>query len=196
MSRRAGVTPEETRTSLLRAAARVFAREGYEGASIADITSEAGTSSAPIYQHFGSKAELFAAVLRAHSDAELDAVLGRTDHHDVTSLLTTLGSDLVNRRDERGAFMIEAIVAARRDPEAAALLTETFAERERLLRLLVERGKASGEVDERVSPEMVARFSMVVALGSLLIGSLDLPPADPDEWSAVIGGVVGSLRPR
>ncbi len=196
MGRKAGVSPEETKADLLRAAATVFARSGYEGASIAEITAEAGTSSGPIYLHYGGKAELFVAMLRAHTDAELDAVLGRIDHHDVTSLLASLGSELARAPDDRGALMIEAIVAARRDPEAARLLAETFAERERLLAQLIERGQATGGVDERVSPDTVARFSMIVALGSVLIGSLDLAPTDPDEWSDLIGGVVRSLKAR
>ena len=37
MGRRAGVTAEQTRDQLVRAAAKVFARSGYEGATIADI---------------------------------------------------------------------------------------------------------------------------------------------------------------
>ena len=120
VGRKAGVSPEETKADLLRAAATVFARSGYEGASIAEITAEAGTSSGPIYLHYGGKAELFVAMLRAHTDAELDAVLGRLDHHDVTSLLASLGSELARAPDDRGALMIEAIVAARRDPKRAA----------------------------------------------------------------------------
>ena len=37
---------------------------------------------------------------------------------------------------------------------------------------------------------------MIVALGSVLIGSMDLAPTDPDEWSDLIGGVVRSLKAR
>jgi AcrR family transcriptional regulator len=52
MGRKAGVTVEQTRTDLLAAAARVFARKGYDGASIADICAEAGLSTGPVYAHY------------------------------------------------------------------------------------------------------------------------------------------------
>ena len=61
MGRIAGVTTEEIERRLIGAAALVFARRGYDGAGIAEITSEAGLSSGAVYSRFGSKAELFAA---------------------------------------------------------------------------------------------------------------------------------------
>ncbi|MEX0875010.1 MAG: TetR/AcrR family transcriptional regulator [Actinomycetota bacterium] len=47
------------RRDLLRAAARLAAREGYEGTRVADIVAEAGLSKSTFYEHFGSKEECF-----------------------------------------------------------------------------------------------------------------------------------------
>jgi AcrR family transcriptional regulator len=195
MGRKAGVTADETKADLLRAAAKVFARDGFEGASIADITAEAGLSSGPIYLHYGSKAELFAAVLQANADREFDTVLGDAERHDVTTVLATLGADLSRQKADSATLLIEAVTAARRDPVLAGLLGELFAQRQARIAALIAAGQATGDVDVRVSPNTVARFSMVVGLGSLLINSLDLP-ADRDEWADLIGTVVRGLKPR
>ena len=46
------------RDALLDAAAEVFARSGYNGASLEEIAATAGVSKALIYEHFDSKREL------------------------------------------------------------------------------------------------------------------------------------------
>lgn len=55
---------EDTRAALLDAAKSVFARNGFDGASIRAITSEAGANLGAVTYHFGSKRELYAEVLR------------------------------------------------------------------------------------------------------------------------------------
>ena len=197
MGRKAGVTAEDTRTALLRAAAVVFARDGYEGASVADIAAEAGTSSGPIYVHFGSKAGLFAATLKANADQALDHVLGTLDGRpDAASLLTAFGSQLSDPRTGAGTLMVQAIIAARHDPAIAELVAETFAERERGIARLVARDQSRGAVDARVSPASVARFSTIVGLGALLAGAIDLPRTEPDDWSRLIATVTNTMKPR
>ena len=53
----------DTRTTLVSAARQVFAQEGYDGASIRRITSEAGANLGAVTYHFGSKRELYGEVL-------------------------------------------------------------------------------------------------------------------------------------
>ena len=53
-----------TRSSLLDAAEELFARRGFAGASVRAITAAAGCDLGSVRYHFGSKASLFAAVLR------------------------------------------------------------------------------------------------------------------------------------
>lgn len=54
---------EHTRNLLLDAAEEVFARRGFDGAALEDIADAAGYTRGAIYSHFGSKAELFLAVI-------------------------------------------------------------------------------------------------------------------------------------
>lgn len=52
----------QTRTELMSAAARVFERRGYNGATIAEIADEAGFTHGAVYSNFASKEDLFLAV--------------------------------------------------------------------------------------------------------------------------------------
>ncbi|MEK8169636.1 helix-turn-helix domain-containing protein [Streptomyces sp. M19] len=77
-------TPD-TRTQILDAAEHLFAEHGYRGTSIRAITKLAGANLAAVGYHFGSKAELMAAVARrvvepitAAQCAGLDKLLART----------------------------------------------------------------------------------------------------------------------
>jgi len=194
MGRIAGVTSEETRDRLLTAAAAVFARYGYAKASISDITAAAELSSGSIYAHFGSKAELFVATLRAHSEREVADLLGTGDAIDVASVIAARGAALDRRSAARGSLVVEAIVAAKHDPKVAELLREVFGHREARFSELLRRTQASGGIDDTVSPDAAARLILVIALGSLLVAAMDLTPVDHDGWSGLIESLVDRFR--
>ena len=53
----------------------------------------------------------------------------------------------------------------------------------------------AGSVDADVAPAAVARFTLMLALGSLLVRAMNLPPVDNDEWSAFIARLLDGFRP-
>ncbi|MFF7651371.1 ScbR family autoregulator-binding transcription factor [Streptomyces sp. NPDC007983] len=57
---------EQTRRSLLEAAASLFDERGYAGTSISDITARSGHTSGAIYFHYTSKERLALAVVQEH----------------------------------------------------------------------------------------------------------------------------------
>ena len=57
-------TASQKETQIINGAARVFARDGYEGASMSRIAAEAGVSKGTLYNYFSSKAHLFTAYMR------------------------------------------------------------------------------------------------------------------------------------
>lgn len=59
---------QDTRERILRAAEGVFMAHGYDGASMRQITSEAGANLAAVNYHFGGKEGLFQAVLQRGLD--------------------------------------------------------------------------------------------------------------------------------
>src|SRR3984885_7184390 len=52
----------QTRARLIDAAAKVFARRGFQAASVEEIAEEAGYSHGAVYSNFEGKADLFLAV--------------------------------------------------------------------------------------------------------------------------------------
>ena len=60
-----------TRAQLLEAAARVYARRGFEGATLDAVADEAGFTKGAVYDHFGSKENLLFALLDEHLSAQI-----------------------------------------------------------------------------------------------------------------------------
>lgn len=194
MGRIAGVTPDETRHRLIQAASRVFAEKGFEGARIADIAREAGLSSGAIYAHYGSKAELLLEAIRSHGADELNQLLDGNELLPLPDVLLALGSGLERRPRADGSLLAEAIVAARRDPELAAVLADHVAQREAFFTTLIRHSQRRGDLDAGVAAEAVARLCFMIAFGSLVLRALDLPRTDPDDWSALLDRIVDSFR--
>jgi AcrR family transcriptional regulator len=193
MGRKAGVTPDETRAALLKAAAIVFAQSGYDGASIAAISKEAGLSSGSIYAHYASKADLFVAVLDAHLSGEMRGALGAVEDLDVTELIAASGSRLDRRRPRDVSLLVEAIVASKRDDDVADAIRPRFTAREAQFASLIAAGQAEGQLDGTIAAESIARLATMLGLGSLLIGAVGLPDVDHDDWTAMIARVVAAF---
>ena len=79
-TRRTRLRKEERRALILTAAARVFAERGYAGATISEIAPAAGVVKSVVYDHFGSKQDLYVELLRQHADALTEHVF----HSDAT----------------------------------------------------------------------------------------------------------------
>jgi AcrR family transcriptional regulator len=76
------LTRPERQASILQAAAKAFARTGFAATSMDDVASEAGISRLIVYRHFGSKEELYRAVLDQVRDrlrSEFQAAVERPD---------------------------------------------------------------------------------------------------------------------
>src|SRR5947209_5914719 len=193
MGRIAGVTAAETRERLPRAAADVFAGPGYDGTPVADIAAAAGVSNGALYAHFASKAELLVGALRAHGRRLLAEVFAADPERSITDLLLVIGGWLPRRRDARGYLVIEALVAARRDEDVARLMRGYVGERADWVGGLVRVGQNDGELDPALSPDAVAHFCLLLALGSALVPP-ELHAVDAAQWAELLTRVVGALR--
>jgi AcrR family transcriptional regulator len=82
-----------TRERLLHSATRLFADNGYRGASVRDICNLAGANPGAVSYHFGGKRQLYRAVLRRAADAlaDMGPVAGDdTDNHEPINVLDAL----------------------------------------------------------------------------------------------------------
>jgi len=98
--------PSSTRDAIARAAQRQLAERGYERASLRAIAAEAGVDAALIAYFFGSKEQLFVAVVGLPFDPEL-----------IVSEVVPGPPDGIGRR------LASTIVAVLEDPEARGRIT-------------------------------------------------------------------------
>ncbi len=192
MGRIAGVTAGQTRERLLEAAADAFAERGYDGTRVADIAAAAGVSNGALYAHFGSKAELLVGALRTHGRRLLADLFAADPSRSVTDVLLEVGRWLPRRRDARGYLIVEALVAARRDEDVAGPMRDYVGERAEWLADLMRVAQQDGEIDPALSPNALAHFCLLLAMGSALV-TPDLHAVDDAEWTALLCRVVAAL---
>ncbi len=194
MGRIAGVTAAETRERLLRAAADVFAERGYDGTRVADIAAAAGVSNGALYAHFPSKADLLVDALRTHGRRLLADLFAADPDRSITDLLLAIGRWLPRRRDPSGYLIVEALVAARRDQDVARPMRDYIGERADWLSELVRLAQAGGELDPALSPNALAHFCLLLAMGSALVPP-SLHAVGDDEWATLLARLAAALTP-
>ncbi|MFP5320788.1 MAG: TetR/AcrR family transcriptional regulator [Acidimicrobiia bacterium] len=195
MTDAAATSGDPTRDRLIEAAAAVFAEKGYDGAGVQEIARRAGFTTGAIYGRFRGKAELLLAAIEAHTTNELEQLFA--DHRfdgRVTDIITTVGSHLLTDPfDDGQALLLEAFVAARRDPEVAELMRQLLDQRAQTFAALVEDAKASGLVVEDLETDAIVRFCHAVGFGFLLFGAIDLQHPAAEPWERLIDRLVRAL---
>lgn len=175
--------------ALVDAAADVFAENGYDASSVADIARRAGLTTGAIYNRFPSKADLMNEVLLTHigpslqtNGVDLAEVLGapaEVGNH-VFSEIVERFNDLSDPRN-RG-LRLAARDAARHEPEVAKIvgpLQDTT-----LVKMAdsVRASQKAGRVRSDIDPELLAWWVCVNPLGvSLLRGAY--PEIGLQEWA-------------
>lgn len=145
--RRPGQSTEQTKKALLRSARQVFAENGYERATIAEIVRRAGVTSPVLYHHFGNKAGLF----REAVTEVADLLRGAWDRavRDKVTLRERLDAMLVAAIDihaldpQLAPFLIAARIETVRHPEL-----QSMNEYRRSAISIFEKVVADSEVDE------------------------------------------------
>jgi AcrR family transcriptional regulator len=183
------------REKLIASAAEVFAEKGYDRAGVAEIARRAGYTTGAIYGRFSGKAELLCAAIELHSDSELDTLFNEHSFQGrVTDILTTVGSHLVTDETSANNFLLlEAFVAARRDPEVRRLMQESLDLRGDRLADLVAEAQVTGAIDPALDAEAVVRFCHAVGFGFLLFRAVDLTLPQAGPWEDLIARLVDAL---
>ena len=179
---------ERNREVVLEAAREVFISKGYAGATVDAVAGEAGFSTGVVYSQFGSKADLFFALLERRIDeraAQNERIVERSPGVDgVRELLRAAGQD---RDAETGwaRVLVEFRILASRDRALgrryAALHRQTI---ERLAATL-ERLFDGSDVRPVVPFEAMAEFILAFGSGLTLERAAD-PKALPDEHVMVL----------
>lgn len=116
----------QTRAELIDAAARVFARRGFQAAGVEEIAEEAGYSHGAVYSNFQGKADLFLAVFedymaqRVRELAQTQVALSDDAALELRArALADQWMDRLARDPESFALHMEFIAHAGRDPQLA-----------------------------------------------------------------------------
>lgn len=103
---------DDTRERILEAAARVFAEKGYARATTRALAEAAGVNEVTLFRHFGSKANLFAAVVEIYAapklSASLSVVLTSDLEHDLMAMGSMVLSLLLERQEPMRMMLCEA----------------------------------------------------------------------------------------
>jgi AcrR family transcriptional regulator len=176
-----------TRAQLLDAAERIFARDGFRGASVEAIAEEAGYSHGAIYSNFKGKDDLFLVLVEERIDAHLARVYEAAD----TEL--SRGSEPLEAarrfvamlQHERATFLllVDFWNQAVRDPEAAHRFAERHARMRTLIGRIVE-GVVRDLGSELALPRDQVATAIIALFNGFAIERLANPEAAPDELLA------------
>ena len=172
----------QTRQQLLDAAARVFIRRGFQGASIEAITAEAGYTRGAFYSNFESKEQLFVELLQQRVYDNFRDMLARMPEGLATAESVRWAvrelMEGYRRRDNMWLFelWLECLAHAARHPEFASLVS-TFWRGTRAV--IANQWEQGFEAQGRELP--VPARDIAVALTALDIGLAVQNLVDPEE---------------
>jgi AcrR family transcriptional regulator len=182
-----------TRALLLEAAGRVYARRGFDNATLDEIADEAGFTKGAVYDHFGSKEKLLMSLLDEHLAEQIAEQIEVFDPSSSPTERPWAGAgrwmrDLENNPD---AFrlLVEAWVHGQRDDDILGRVAEGMgAWRETLQSFGRARARELGMPDADLLLEQTS--TVIVALG---IGLAMVKLADPELVAPELLGAVTSI---
>jgi AcrR family transcriptional regulator len=197
------LTPERrrelTRSALVEAAAEVFARRGFDGASLEEIAEVAGFTRGAIYSNFGSKEELMLAVIERYDQNLVDAFSqslaeGRdTSKEEMTISAAALWRDLIRRDPNLTALNLEVRVRALRDPEFRARLLDLQRQNTERIAGLIERESKTYGIALSINPVDLAEILSAATVGLSELAGIDPEHAERyDRLVEIFFGMMGN----
>ncbi len=185
-----------TRSCLLEAAARVYARFGFAGATLEEVASDAGFTKGAVYAHFGSKENLLLALVEEHLAGQVAEQLELFDRERVTWDRPLAGSERwmesLQREPDRFRLFIELWAQAQRDEQLRPRLAAAL----QLLRATFAGFAATSSADAGLELPSSAyeQFANVMLALGLGFGMLEL--TDPGAVSPTLLGATISILIR
>lgn len=184
---------------LLDAATDVFAERGYDRAGVAEIARRAGVTTGAIYSRYRGKAELLVEALDRHMAAHLEAVIASGELGTATDILATLGAHILEADKHHlasGALLLEATVAARREPELASMLERRLADERMRVAKVVDQAKAEGLFDPALDVDAVVTFIQSIGLGFVFFRTIGTPMPEPSDWQMIVDRLITAALPH
>jgi len=168
----------------------VFWRQGYEGASMADLTRAMGINPPSLYACFGSKEELFKAVLERYDqrrEAFMAGVLARPSAADAAeTYLMGVAEFAADTKggNPPGCLMVQGGISCG-ETVIPDTLARHRAEKEAMLRARFEEARTGGDLPRTCDPAALARYLMVMANGICVQASAGATVKELREVAAI-----------
>lgn len=148
----------------------VFWEQGYEGASLADLTAAMGITKTSMYAAFGNKEDLFRKVLERYEQGPAAyvarALRQPTAREVATTFLAGSVATSTHPGDPAGCLSVQGSLAAGEAGRTARDLLTAWRDRGRVhLRDRFRRAVDDGDLPPDADPELLARYVMTVANG-------------------------------
>jgi AcrR family transcriptional regulator len=185
---------QRTRERLLDAAAEVFNRLGYQGASLDAVAEAAGFTKGAVYSNFATKGELFAALLHRYSNERITAQERRMAKLPLEQVADQAGAALREQAASESTWdllQIEFWLAAMRDPGLRALLVEASDELYERSGPRMERKLAEAGLDPPFTGTEFARIANALGTGLLLQLYLEPDAIGPDVFGRALRLLAG-----
>jgi len=167
-----------TRRELVRAARRVFERDGFLAARITDISAEAGVAAGSFYTYFTSKEDAFAAVMEEVNEEMLHPRLVQvTDGGDPVSVIEAANRAYLAsyRRNAKLMGLLEQVAQVNDEfRELRLRRARAFVDRNaQAIARLQQRGLADRELDPRLTAHAVSTMVSRMAYLTYVQGVVD-----------------------
>jgi AcrR family transcriptional regulator len=157
-------------------ALEIFAKQGYHGTSITDLTEAMGLTSGSVYKAFKDKRGVFIAAFdhhRARRQRQLAALLGGdgSGRDRLLRLLMNYAANSCEDEGRNGCIVVgSAAELALFDAEIAARVAAALDHNERQIAELIAAGKADGSIAPHVDAPTTARLLLCLTSGMRVIG--------------------------
>ncbi|MFV2039337.1 MAG: TetR family transcriptional regulator C-terminal domain-containing protein [Acidimicrobiales bacterium] len=113
-----------------------------------------------------------------------------------TDVLSLLGSHLLEDDDPLSSgLFLEAVVAARHEPELAEMLARALEGERTRLSKVIDEAKGEGLFDPALDTPAVLTFIQAIGLGFTIFRTNQTPMPHPDDWQVVIDRVISAALP-
>jgi AcrR family transcriptional regulator len=155
--------------AILAAAEQAFSRHGLDGASVRDVAARAGVTHALVHRYFGTKAELYKAVLARNEHVIRDAADGVDELTHAARLMAREG--LTHHPDYLRLLVLSALGGLPFDRTIVS-----FGGTERLIELARAAATQRGQDAERDAPAETDRRLAIALAVALLLGWASMQP--------------------
>ena len=192
---------QRTRQQLVAAAARVFARKGFAGASLEEIAEAAGYSTGAVYYNFAGKEELFLELIRSGWSRQIErrteAVTrvfaeAAADGGDPFAVLSDFVTGRAGRQSDVSPLVAEFWLYAVRHPEVMGLVAAKLGEQDRGLEPVIAAAMERFGTPEGISPAELTLVAMSLFEGLARRRRMDRDAVPEDLFARVLRRLFGT----